>query len=66
VSSFPYQGQPVSRVRALDLAADALELSGASRAQPVEFDGIRERQLPEIAIRAEPVNPNETLFAKNY
>jgi hypothetical protein len=35
----------------LDLAADALELSGASRAQPVDYDGIRERHLPEIDIR---------------
>ena len=35
----------------LDLAADALELSGASRAEPVEYDGIRERHLPEIDIR---------------
>ena len=31
----------------LDLAADALEHSGASRANPVEFDQIRERFLPE-------------------
>ena len=36
---------------AVDLAADALELSGASRAEPVEYDGIRERHLPEIDIR---------------
>ena len=35
----------------LELAADALELSGASRAEPVEYDGVRERHLPEIDIR---------------
>jgi hypothetical protein len=35
----------------LELAADALEFSGASRADPVEYDGIRERLLPEIDIR---------------
>lgn len=31
----------------LELAADALELSGASREDPVEYEGIRERYLPE-------------------
>lgn len=31
----------------LDLPADALEHSGASRANPIEFDQIRERFLPE-------------------
>jgi len=31
----------------LDLAADAIEASGASRAQPIEFEQIRERYLPE-------------------
>ena len=29
----------------LELAADALEFSGASRADPVKYDGIRERHL---------------------
>lgn len=31
----------------LELAADAIELSGASRDAPIEFEGIRERHLPE-------------------
>jgi hypothetical protein len=31
----------------LELAADAIEGSGASRAQPIEFEQIRERYLPE-------------------
>ena len=30
-----------------ELAADAIEVSGASRAQPIEFEQIRERYLPE-------------------
>ena len=33
----------------LDLAADAIEEAGASRAEPIEFEGIRERYLPECA-----------------
>jgi hypothetical protein len=31
----------------LELAADAIEEAGASREQPLEFDGIRKRHLPE-------------------
>ena len=31
----------------LDLAADALDIAGASRETPREFEGIRERYLPE-------------------
>ena len=31
----------------LGLAADAIEVSGASRENPMEFEGIRERYLPE-------------------
>jgi hypothetical protein len=31
----------------LELAADAIEESGASRGQPLEFEGIRKRHLPE-------------------
>jgi hypothetical protein len=31
----------------LELAADAIELAGASRDNPIEFEGIRERYLPE-------------------
>jgi hypothetical protein len=31
----------------LELAADAIEESGASREQPIEFEKIRERYLPE-------------------
>ena len=31
----------------LGLAADAIEEAGASRAQPIEFERIRERYLPE-------------------
>lgn len=33
------------------LAADALDEAGASREQPVSYEGIRERYLPEIEIR---------------
>jgi hypothetical protein len=31
----------------LELAADAIDAAGASREQPIEFEGIRERYLPE-------------------
>jgi hypothetical protein len=31
----------------LDLAADAIEEAGASRVNPIEFEGIRARYLPE-------------------
>jgi hypothetical protein len=31
----------------LDLAADAIEEAGASRDNPIEFEGIRQRRLPE-------------------
>ena len=33
----------------LELAADAIEEAGASREEPIEFEGIRERFLPECA-----------------
>ena len=33
----------------LQLAADAIEEAGASRDRPIEFEGIRERYLPECA-----------------
>src|ERR1700748_3499885 len=35
----------------LDLAADALEWCGASRAQPLPVEGLRERFLPEATLR---------------
>jgi hypothetical protein len=35
----------------LDLAADALEEGGISRDQPVDYEGIRERYLPERQFR---------------
>jgi hypothetical protein len=35
----------------LGLAADALGVAGASRGEPVEYAGIRERYLPEIGFR---------------
>jgi hypothetical protein len=35
----------------LDLAADALEWCGASRAEPLPLEGLRERFLPECAFR---------------
>ncbi len=35
----------------LALAADALEIAGASRDRPVPYEGIRERFLPEIVLR---------------
>jgi hypothetical protein len=35
----------------LEVAADALELSGASRDEPIEYEGIRERYLPELEFR---------------
>ena len=31
----------------LELAADAIEEAGATREEPIEFEGIRERYLPE-------------------
>ena len=36
----------------LELAADALEISGASRHDPVQYDGIRERVLVEHEFRS--------------
>jgi len=33
----------------LELAADAIEESGATRARPIEFENIRERYLPEFS-----------------
>jgi hypothetical protein len=35
----------------LDLAADALEWCGASRAEPLALEGLRERFLPECDFR---------------
>jgi hypothetical protein len=35
----------------LDLAADALEEGGISREQPIDYEGIRERYLPEEELR---------------
>jgi hypothetical protein len=35
----------------LDLAADALDVAGASRDSPLEFKGIRQRYLPESLAR---------------
>jgi hypothetical protein len=35
----------------LELAADALEEAGISRDQPVDYEGIRERYLPERQFR---------------
>jgi hypothetical protein len=35
----------------LELAADALEAGGISREQPVDYEGIRERHLPERQFR---------------
>ena len=35
----------------LALAADALEIAGASRDRPVPYEGIRERFLPELEFR---------------
>ncbi len=35
----------------LDLAADALEWCGASRAEPLPLEGLRERFLPEATFR---------------
>jgi hypothetical protein len=37
----------------LELAADALELSGASREQPIFYEGVRERHLPELKFEGE-------------
>jgi hypothetical protein len=36
----------------LELAADAIEEAGASREEPIEFEGIRERYLPECTAHA--------------
>jgi hypothetical protein len=35
----------------LELAADALDEAGASRERPLEYEGIRERYLPECEFR---------------
>jgi hypothetical protein len=46
----------------LDLAADALEESGATRADPIAFEGIRERYLPEREFRSR-AQHHKSLFA---
>jgi hypothetical protein len=35
----------------LELAADALEVAGIDRAHPIEYSGLRERNLPEYEFR---------------
>jgi len=35
----------------LELAADALELGGICRQEPIEYEGLRERYLPELEFR---------------
>jgi hypothetical protein len=35
----------------LELAADAIEESGASRTEPIDYEGIRERWVPEVEFR---------------
>jgi hypothetical protein len=42
----------------LHLAADALESCGASRAEPLPLEGLRERFLPEATFRAVPARGN--------
>lgn len=34
----------------LDLAADAIDVAGATRQSPIEFEGIRDRYLPEAVV----------------
>ena len=46
----------------LELAADAIELAGASRDAPIEFEGIRERYLPE-AVAHTPAQHHKSKFA---
>jgi hypothetical protein len=46
----------------LELAADALELAGASRESPVEFEGVRERFLPETVAHTK-AQENKSKFA---
>ena len=38
----------------LDLAADAIGVSGATRQSPIEFEGIRDRYLPEALAYTKP------------
>ena len=47
----------------LRLAADALDWSGASRADPVTLEGMRERFLPECAFRG---RGKRKLFRKDF
>jgi len=44
----------------LELAADALDLSGASRDEPVEYEGIRERYPPRCSSVARPSTTGAT------
>jgi hypothetical protein len=44
----------------LDLAADAIEISGATRRSPLEFEGIRERNLPEGVAHSKAQRHNST------
>jgi hypothetical protein len=44
----------------LDLAADASELSGATRERSVEYEGIRERYLPSASSAATPSTTRAT------
>lgn len=41
----------------LDLAADAIDEAGATREHPIEFEGIRERFLPEAAAHTKAPHP---------
>ncbi len=46
----------------LNVAADVIELSGASRADPIEVEGIRERFLPEAAAHTK-AQHHKSMFA---
>ena len=44
----------------LDLAADAIELSGATRESPIDFEGVRERYLSEGVAHSKAQHHNRT------
>ena len=56
----PHPAEPL-----VELAASALDLAGASRSQPVPYEGLRERYLPEVAFsgRADHRNSQYMLYA---
>jgi hypothetical protein len=53
LEQFHTKGYTFPAEELLEMAADALELSGATREQPIFYEGVRERHLPELTFEGE-------------